>query len=1075
MRSLVGPLDVRRRWRLVFGTWVLLAGVATAAHGQGPRATAGWHLLRPGEDLRAVARRYLATSVSLDGRGAEAPSEASAAPGERVLVELGAGLPAEAAIVGRLAGRVEVLPAPVAWLRSRRFDLLGDGDAVRTFSSASAEVHFPDANRVLLTEESLVFLYADAPQHRHQSPFEIEIIEGQADLSNRVSPRRKQEGLEIVLGPARVTTKSNRAGQLEARARREPGKNSQMMVYRGSGEVEAAGTRVRVPEGSGSVIPNGGPPTPAEPLLAAPSLVSPADGARLGSAGSTFAWGAVARASSYTFELCLDAECAQLVERQTGIVGTSFALDRLVAGRYFWRVTARAASELDGFPSPSASLTSKAPPGGEGMVAEEGGAAENATLAGLVEIPSDAFPIIEDEIDVRPSRFALFAAEPTSPLELGRAEILALPHMGDDVIRAIPLLPGTAANDVSAQFHVRGGRRDEVGILLDGQELYSPFHLKDFDNALSIVAPAALGKVELSTGGLPARFGDRMGGVLELTTLAPAAERRMLLGLSFFNLQVGGSGSLGHDRGRWFALARRGSTELAGDFFDGKEKPKYWDALAKVDSTLGARQNLGFRALVSDDEVGFTEVDEEDFKRRDTHHGSAYLWCNHQFLLDAWTFADTLVSWSETDVRREAIELESDQDLEVRDRRSFDVFEVRQEWGRQLNERQTLTLGAGLRHFEAPYDYFSFKRYTTPVALIRAEPREGTLRFVERFSGDHWSLYASDRLRWGERAKLELGARFDRHTLLGESFVSPRVNLAVALGNAAVLRAGWGHFRQSQRPYELQVEDAETSFAKVERAEHALLGFERVFGAGSRLAGLSLRAEVYRREVDNPRRRFENLFEPFNTFPELEPDRVLVAPERSLSQGFEIFLRGAPERKLRWWLNYTLAASEDRVAGRWQPRQIDQTHALNLDIAFPVGKSWSMNVAWRLHTGWPTTALGFEVREVEDPDEGPGEDPGEEPELDPEEARATRVEIVPILGPLNAERLGTYSRVDLRASRRMQVRRGTFTVYLDVQNVFNRKNESGFDYVTDEEDEVPAPVQEFWPGIFPSLGFTWEF
>jgi len=56
----------------------------------------------------------------------------------------------------------------------------------------------------------------------------------------------------------------------------------------------------------------------------------------------------------------------------------------------------------------------------------------------------------------------------------------------------VTLLPGTAANDVTAQFNVHGGRRDEVLILLDGQELYETYHLQEFDRAISVVEAGSL-------------------------------------------------------------------------------------------------------------------------------------------------------------------------------------------------------------------------------------------------------------------------------------------------------------------------------------------------------------------------------------------------------------------------------------------------------------------------------------------------------------------------------------------------------------------------------------------------------
>ena len=56
-----------------------------------------------------------------------------------------------------------------------------------------------------------------------------------------------------------------------------------------------------------------------------------------------------------------------------------------------------------------------------------------------------------------------------------------------------------------------------------------------------------------------------------------------------------------------------------------------------------------------------------------------------------------------------------------------------------------------------------------------------------------------------------------------------------------------------------------------------MLGYE-VFPGENRLGIEAVRVELFRRDVDNPRPRYENLLEPLNFFPEIEPDRVRIAP-----------------------------------------------------------------------------------------------------------------------------------------------------------------------------------------------------
>jgi outer membrane receptor protein involved in Fe transport len=664
----------------------------------------------------------------------------------------------------------------------------------------------------------------------------------------------------------------------------------------------------------------------------------------------------------------------------------------------------------------------------------------------------DPVPVIEEQLVVTPSRISLLREEPTAPLELSREEILRLPHLGDDFFRALTLLPGATANDISAQFHVRGGRRDETQILLDGQELFDAFHLKDFDSALSFVAAATLSSADLNTGGFSAQYGDRMSGVLDMSTITPARGSRIRVGAGVLNAHVGGDGVLGDDRGSWIAEVRRGSIDLVARLL-GDEDPEYWDAFGKLDYRLGRRNVLRGNLLYSGDALDFEEVIEEERKRFETEYDSSHLWLTLQTTVSASQYFDTAASVVAIDRDRRGLELEEGASFAISDQRESEVHGLRQSWYSQLTPKQSLEWGWQLREFETEYDYVGTHEFDNPLAQIRHDAGLDSTTFRGEFDDRQEGVYVADRIRLLEPLTLELGLRYDHNSQTSESHVTPRLNLAYAPDERSVVRAAWGRFNQSQRSYELQVEDGEESFHPVERAEHRVLGFERLFGGGGASPGLALRFEIYQREVGNPRPRYENLYEPINTFPEVEPDRVRIAPDRHIAEGAEVFLRGTAGPRVAWWANYTYASTEDRIDGVWVPRIFDETHSLNLDVDFRVSDHWRVNLAWRYHTGWPTTPLT--LQEVED-EEGESE-------------------FVPVLGPLNSDRLPSYHRLDLRASRGWRFRSTQLDFFIDIQNLYNRRNVAGFDIEIDEEEGTVVILAEEWTGFFPSAGISVEF
>lgn len=662
-------------------------------------------------------------------------------------------------------------------------------------------------------------------------------------------------------------------------------------------------------------------------------------------------------------------------------------------------------------------------------------------------------PFAGEEITVQPSRVSLLGDAPAAPFSLGRDEIRTLPHMGDDVIRALDLLPGTASNDITAQIRVRGGRRDELLVLLDGQELYDAYHLRDFDSALSLVPATELGALDLATGTFPPRYGDRMGGVLDMVTAAPGSPRRYLLQASLLALQAEGSGQTYPGLG-WMVSARRGGADLASAFFDRPENPTFWDLLARLDGRPSDRHYWKLNALASTDRLDYAEVTGDEITAQDTRYDTSYFWLSHQAIVSARLFVDSALSRTGITRDRRGVENEDEKDVEVLDRRDLDVLALSQSWNLSLGPTHGIEAGFELRRFSADYDYRSDREPASPLAAIRNAPRDGPFAFRGELVDDYVGFHVVDRWRPSPHLTADIGARFDRHQLSGDSDWSPRIELAWHPSDSFVARAGWGLFHQSQRAYELMVEDADVRIYRGELTNQWVLSGERRFRNARPGAPATFRLEAYARRLVDPRPRYENLFEPFAPFPETAIDRYRFEPSSGRTRGLELFVEGRPHRIYRWWVNYAWSRSEDRIAGTTIPRLGDQRHALNATLATRLGSRWELALAFRYHSGWPTTPIALDER----PDAGDQES-----------------ELVPVLGEIDSERLPTYHRLDLRLSRRCSLRHGALLLYLDVQNAYDRANVAGYDLAIDEAAGEIVANEEPWPAFFASFGVTWEF
>ena len=190
------------------------------------------------------------------------------------------------------------------------------------------------------------------------------------------------------------------------------------------------------------------------------------------------------------------------------------------------------------------------------------------------------------EIVVSPGSYSFIGRSPSPRQTMSRVDIESVLQFAEDIFRAVNRLPGLSSGDYSAHFSVRGGRHDETLILLDGLEVYEPYHLKDFnDGAVSIIDVETIEGVELMTGGFPVRHGNRTSGVFSVTSRDPGEEDpRYSVGLSLVNARLMGQGSFADGKGLWFISGRRGYLNLVLKLTNatGLPAPAYHDVFGKL-------------------------------------------------------------------------------------------------------------------------------------------------------------------------------------------------------------------------------------------------------------------------------------------------------------------------------------------------------------------------------------------------------------------------------------------------------------------------------------------------------------
>lgn len=646
------------------------------------------------------------------------------------------------------------------------------------------------------------------------------------------------------------------------------------------------------------------------------------------------------------------------------------------------------------------------------------------------------------EIVVTPSRFELLGNEPEQRQFLSREDVRRVPHISDDFYRAIRRIPGAASDDLTARFNIRGGEEDEAVVLLDGAEIYDPFHVKDLVRAFSSIDSEAIGSVDILTGGFPAEYGGRMSGVIDIASLAPS-ETKTELGASLLNLHGLSQGTMANGRGQWLLSIRRGYLHELLELIDSTNDvdPRYYDLLGKVQWALGAKHVLSAHVLASRDVLRVEESSSDDVKAT---YRDAYAWLNLRSTPLEGLLVQNVLQYGSSGRDRHGFYADNEQFGNVKDRRDFDFTGLKNDTSYDVSARNLIKGGFTIKRGTARYDYDGEALIQATLLDLGAPPRRISNHAHVDVTSTEVAVYASDRFKVGERVILETGVRWETesHTPDGAHF-SPRVNAAWMVSPATTLRAAWGHFYQPQGLYELQVEDGVTNFYRAQRAEHRVVGIDQHFGGA-----WNARVELYDKVFTNPRPRFENLFDRIVVFPELRDDRARIAPERSTARGVEVLLRHDSAAALSGWLHFTHASVSDEIGGREVPRAWDQRNAATFCVNYKIAEHWNFNVAATWHSGWPSTPLVVE-------------------------AKGTQLQSA--LGPLRSERLRAYRRVDVRASRRV----GTFTLFVDLFNALNMENASSVNgFMVERQSDgtfATKRIEDPVVGVVPSFGISWQF
>lgn len=648
--------------------------------------------------------------------------------------------------------------------------------------------------------------------------------------------------------------------------------------------------------------------------------------------------------------------------------------------------------------------------------------------------PFEPSPPRLESIVVSASRYEISRAAPESTRGLERAELVNVPALGDDALRATRTLPGLTTSGLSAKFHVRGGATDEAAIYLDGVRLYSPYHFKDFQSLFSGISSRLLDSVDVRTGGYSAELGNGMSGVVEMRTLPPADQRHYEVEASLLTTSLLGSGRFAEGRGGWLSSVRRSNLDFVTDRTGSTiGEPDYSDFFGKLDYTLDSGLTVAAGALFLNDKIWLNDS-ESASAHADYDDGYQWVSAEHEGarLKAAYLLSRTTLE----DGRAGALYGSGSASGRLQDWRRFESTGLKADWTLELSSDRLLRFGAELEQQWARYD---FESYAAADASIDVGPLDQPPRAVSTHTtleGQQQGAYFSYRVRPNARLTAEAGLRWDRQTYLDTSELSPRFNLMFQVGDRGTLRAAWGRFYQAQNPSELQVGDGVTELGPPQRSDQAVLGFDYLLGQAA-----TLRVEAYNKQFERLNPRFDNLYYRLSLLPELLPDRVMISPDGGEATGLELALDGR-NGPWSWWLSLARSSVRDLIDGKHVPRSWDEPWSAKAGATWN-GPRWTTTVTATAHAGWPTTDLRLASG-------------------------------VLAAGDFNAGRLPTFATLDVKATRHVPLEAGgQLSWFIELDNALDRRNPCCFEYSSGSD--IRSFERLNWLPLVPTFGIRWEY
>jgi TonB dependent receptor/CarboxypepD_reg-like domain/TonB-dependent Receptor Plug Domain len=568
-----------------------------------------------------------------------------------------------------------------------------------------------------------------------------------------------------------------------------------------------------------------------------------------------------------------------------------------------------------------------------------------------------------------------------STINLSMEEIKKLPaFLGEvDILKTLQLLPGVkSGGDGNSGFYVRGGGPDQNLILLDEATIYNASHLFGF---FSVFNGDAIKNVELTKGGMPAQYGQRISSVIDISLREGNNQNfKVQGGISPIASRLTVEGPILKGKSSFIVSGRRTYIDRLAKPFISKTSRFYgsayffYDLNAKLNYIISDKDRIFLSGYYGRDQFTFANAAQSFNALVEWGNGTGALRWNHIF--SPKIFMNTSAIFTSYDFSFGAAQ------------RNFELklFSGVRDW----NFKSDITFYPNARHQVKTGVNYIFHTFVPSNVSAQQGATVLDLGKVVRLYSHDASAYIQDDFDVNEKLKVNAGLRFGYFAHIGpfdryvkDNFnntvdtikykrgqlikdyngLEPRIAVRYKLMPSLSIKANYTRNFQyihlansSSVSLPTDVWMPSTEIIKPQRGDQYAVGVFKNFNE-----------DMYETSIETYYKDMRNLIEYREG--STPADNVFDNPDNSFTYGkgtaygVEVFAR-KNRGKLTGWIGYTLSYSirqfPDVNLGEAFYAKYDRRHDASLVASYELSKRWSLSGVWVYSTGnRGTLSTGF--------------------------------------------------------------------------------------------------------------------